>query len=168
MVVRSPTSRNWFSVRLCTARDRKRFVRFQPVRSLPSPSLRPQSFQRRFVGYPQGEDSTGDVLEILWGTPLTSSPSFSCATSRGARWHPGPGISRETCQGRRQNMPVGRSKGVPPERSLASVNVRASCSGEVSQRQAGECVRSASGATYGLSNSSGACAAAVSRLRLSR
>ena len=41
------------------------------------------------------------------------------------------------CQGRRQNMPVGRSKSVPPERSLASVNVRASCSGEVSQRQAG-------------------------------
>ncbi len=40
------------------------------------------------------------------------------------------------CQGRRQNMPVGRSKSVPPERSLASVNVRASCSGEVSQRQA--------------------------------
>ena len=29
------------------------------------------------------------------------------------------------------------SKNVPPERSLASVNVRASCSGEVSQRQAG-------------------------------
>ena len=41
------------------------------------------------------------------------------------------------CQGRRQNIPVGRSKNVPPERSLASVNVRASCSGEVSQRQAG-------------------------------
>ena len=41
------------------------------------------------------------------------------------------------CQGRRQNIPVGRSKSVPPERSLASVNVRASCSGEVSQRQAG-------------------------------
>ena len=41
------------------------------------------------------------------------------------------------CQGRRQNMPVGRSKSVPAERSLASVNVRASCSGEVSQRQAG-------------------------------
>ena len=43
----------------------------------------------------------------------------------------------DTCQGRRQNIPVGRSKSVPPERSLASVNVRASCSGEVSQRQAG-------------------------------
>ena len=43
----------------------------------------------------------------------------------------------EWCQGRRQNIPVGRSKSVPPERSLASVNVRASCSGEVSQRQAG-------------------------------
>ena len=42
-----------------------------------------------------------------------------------------------SCQGRRQNIPVGRSKNVPPERSLASVNVRASCSGEVSQRQAG-------------------------------
>ena len=41
------------------------------------------------------------------------------------------------CQGRRQNIPVGRSKNVPPEKSLASVNVRASCSGEVSQRQAG-------------------------------
>ena len=41
------------------------------------------------------------------------------------------------CQGRRQNMPVGRSKSVPAERSLASVNVRASCSGEVSHRQAG-------------------------------
>ena len=41
------------------------------------------------------------------------------------------------CQGRRQTMPVGRSKSVPAERSLASVNVRASCSGEVSQRQAG-------------------------------
>ena len=41
------------------------------------------------------------------------------------------------CQGRRQNMPVGRSKSVPPERSLASVNLCASCSGEVSQRQAG-------------------------------
>ena len=44
---------------------------------------------------------------------------------------------RWCCQGRRQNMPVGRSKSVPPERSLASVNVRAGCSGEVSQRQAG-------------------------------
>ena len=43
----------------------------------------------------------------------------------------------DACQGRRQNIPVGRSKSVPPERSLASVNVRASCSGEVSQRQAG-------------------------------
>ena len=41
------------------------------------------------------------------------------------------------CQGCRQNIPVGRSKSVPPERSLAGVNVRASCSGEVSQRQAG-------------------------------
>ena len=46
-------------------------------------------------------------------------------------------IHRDNCQGRRQNIPVGRSKSVPPERSLASVNVRASCSGEVSQRQAG-------------------------------
>ena len=45
--------------------------------------------------------------------------------------------TNENCQGRRQNIPVGRSKSVPPERSLASVNVRASCSGEVSQRQAG-------------------------------
>ena len=34
-------------------------------------------------------------------------------------------------------MPVGRSKSVPPERLLASVNVRASCSGEVLHRQAG-------------------------------
>ena len=48
------------------------------------------------------------------------------------------GVYRDAvCQGRRQNIPVGRSKSVPPERSLASVNVRASCSGEVSQRQAG-------------------------------
>ena len=46
-------------------------------------------------------------------------------------------FSWSRCQGRRQNIPVGRSKSVPPERSLASVNVRASCSGEVSQRQAG-------------------------------
>ena len=48
----------------------------------------------------------------------------------------GSGV-RALGQGRRQNIPVGRSKSVPPERSLASVNVRASCSGEVSQRQAG-------------------------------
>ena len=47
------------------------------------------------------------------------------------------GLDPVVCQGRRQNIPVGRSKSVPPERSLASVNVRASCSGEVSQRQAG-------------------------------
>ena len=47
------------------------------------------------------------------------------------------GCPEPGCQGRRQNIPVGRSKSVPPERSLASVNVRASCSGEVSQRQAG-------------------------------
>ena len=47
------------------------------------------------------------------------------------------GTFQDRCQGRRQNIPVGRSKSVPPERSLASVNVRASCSGEVSQRQAG-------------------------------
>ena len=48
-----------------------------------------------------------------------------------------PSVRTVKCQGRRQNIPVGRSKSVPPERSLASVNVRASCSGEVSQRQAG-------------------------------
>ena len=47
------------------------------------------------------------------------------------------GLESLICQGRRQNIPVGRSKSVPPERSLASVNVRASCSGEVSKRQAG-------------------------------
>ena len=41
------------------------------------------------------------------------------------------------CQGRWDVGPVGRSKSVPPESSLASVTVRASCSGQVSQRQAG-------------------------------
>ena len=40
------------------------------------------------------------------------------------------------CQGRWDLGPLGRSKSVPAERSLASVNVRASCRGEVSQRQA--------------------------------
>ena len=53
------------------------------------------------------------------------------STTKRVRW------PKVACQGRRQNIPVGRSKSVPPERSLASVNVRASCSGEVSQRQAG-------------------------------
>ena len=53
------------------------------------------------------------------------------------RGRPQRRMAFKDCQGRRQNMPVGRSESVPPERSLASVNVRASCSGEVSQRQAG-------------------------------
>ena len=44
--------------------------------------------------------------------------------------------SNDPCQGRWDLGPLGRSKSVPAERSLASVNVRASCRGEVSQRQA--------------------------------
>ena len=72
---------------------------------------------------------------LTFGLPLTVNATHG-QDSRNVRFfdfdHPEGG-----CQGRRQNIPVGRSKSVPPERSLASVNVRASCSGEVSQRQAG-------------------------------
>ena len=74
------------------------------------------------------------------------------------------------CQGRWDVGPVGRSKSVPQEvigqRKCPHHLFRRSVT-EAGWQQAGW-VRTASGTAYGLSDSSGACAAAFSRLRLRR
>ena len=75
-----------------------------------------------------GDSATRDTVTRDSGKDTRSAVGAAGESADGNA----PGnVGNLVCQGRRQNIPVGRSKNVPPERSLASVNVRASCSGEV-------------------------------------
>ena len=72
MVVRSPTSRNWFPVRVCTARDRKRFVRFSKPFPAP-PAVGPGGTQGR--AFP-GKRVKGVAKTCQWGVAVQGKCPF--------------------------------------------------------------------------------------------